>query len=571
MPNKQAKKITLADLGVKTENTIPKEEQTEEVKKSTIITPNMVGGLAKKDGNPVSINIDEKFPKTNDKPKNNFMEDKYNLIDSRLNEEKEKIKKEILDPLKEKCDTEKLKYELEIGRPLEKGEDPAYDESGNPIDPKLKNKESDIADPIQLDTPIDVEESDFDGLTPVEPTIRKELDANLSSTLDTTLDDDIDDLLSDELQKNDEDNKESDEEAKLQLKELQNTIKEATNKNIPDVSKFKVSSAPISVTKIFSKKIENKIPTETTATVPLLNSGRLITLSSLRGDEIVALDPDTYGKNRLNQLRNIYSIIYKHDVSPKKPDTFLKWLKSICDFDSYQLYWALYKATFKDSNYITYECPDCGSIFMQQKPIDSMCRISPATSDAIKEKIKNLEETGTDIVLDSLLSPNIIPISTKYALGLKAPSIYANLFETSMLEQKYLDKYGQIISIIPYVDSMYYINSETNSLVPIDFGEDPNNATRTVKHKIGTLYKIVKDITTDEYAALSSHVLNISMHQHDAFEYITPATDCTGQYKKGQNKGKDCHHHFEEEIMDTPLRLLFSRQQLVVSANFITE
>lgn len=573
---KQKKKITLADLGVKTDVT-PKQEEPikEEEKKSSIVTPAMSGGLAKKDGKVVAADIEATHPVSKQQVPDNGLQEKYDLIDSALEKEKEKVKKEILDPLKEKCDTKKAEYELAIGRKLEPGEDPAYDKDGNPIDP---NDVKEINKNLTPDSESDIDKElmstdkmDNDDIIPVESEVRKTLSDNLSKPLDLSIqDDDIDDLLDDDIKPKKETTKESDEEEKQILKTYQDSVKKVINTDIPDVSNFKISSAPISVTKIFNKKV-TKDPTETTATVPLLNSGRLITLSSLRGDEIVALDPETYGNNRLNQLRNIYSIIYKHDVSPTKPDTYVEWLKSICDFDTYQLYWGLYKATFKDSNFITYECPECKSIFMTPKPIDSMCRINPAASDDIKAKVKDLEEHGTDVVLESLLKPNIVPISKKYAFALKAPSIYANLFETSMLEQKYIDKYNQIISIIPYIDAMYYINEDNNSLIPISFETDRNNATKTVKHKIATLYKIIKDISTDEYDALSSHVLNISIHQKDAFQYITPATDCTGTYTKGTNKNKPCHHHFNEEIVDTPMQLLFIRRQLVVSANFITE
>jgi hypothetical protein len=573
--NKQPKKkITLADLGVDTgvNKEEPEKEEIETKKDSGIITPQMVGGPVTKDGKIVSANIDALHP-VEKKQNDSFIQQKYDLIDTRLDEEKAKIKKEILDPLKEKCDTEKVKYELEIGRELEKGEDPVFDEKGHPVDPKLvaNNKSKDVDIDKELDE-VNVDIAESDGLEPVESNIRKKLEDGLNSQLDMSEDDDITDLFSDEPISEREQTKEekaSEEKAKEQLKDLQDTIKKATNTNMPDISKFSVSSAPISVTKIFNKKLNNA--TETTATVPLINTGRLITLSSLRGDEIAALDPDTYGRNALNQLRNIYSIIYKHDVSPSKPDTFVKWLKSICDFDTYQLYWGLYKATFKDSNFITYECPECKSVFMLPQPIDKMCRINPAASDDIKAKVKDLEENGTDVVFDSLLKSNIVPISNKYALSLKAPSIYANLFETSMLEEKYVNKYSQIISIIPYIEAIYLINAEKHSLIPIDIDVDLNNATRTVKHKIAAMYKIVKEISTDEYAALSGNILNISIHQKDAFQYINPAADCTGTYTEGKNKGQACHHHFEDEIVDTPLRLLFSRQQLVTSANFIAE
>ena len=342
----------------------------------------------------------------------------------------------------------------------------------------------------------------------------------------------------------------------------------------PKPKQLRISSAAISATKAFSA---NAVTTNS-ASVPLIDSGRTITMSSLIGEEIPMLDASQYD-TPLEASRNAFSILWKHDVSANKPD-FTKWLQSICDWDVYQLYWCAYKATFGKSNYITYSCPDCGGTMIELKKIEDMIRLSTNVTKTAKERLDAIMK-GEKV--ESLLEPKLKQISSEYAITLKAPSIYDTIFAPSALETSFRRKYSNILGMAQYIENVFRVNSD-GLCMPIQT-EVRDNVTKSIKLKTVVISKMLDSLTTDEAAVLTTVITSLAQHSRDEFEYLYPEANCDGVYGPAKDKngkridGTKCTHHFEERSTIwnasisnyqkiTPLDMLFSRHQLPLIANF---
>ena len=49
------------------------------------------------------------------------------------------------------------------------------------------------------------------------------------------------------------------------------------------------------------------------------------------------------------------------------------------------------------------------------------------------------------------------PISDRFAIGFRDPSLYSVLFEYSNLNREFSQKYGDTIQLMPYIDNIYFI------------------------------------------------------------------------------------------------------------------
>ena len=257
--------------------------------------------------------------------------------------------------------------------------------------------------------------------------------------------------------------------------------------------KISISKIPIS----FSKALQNvQAKSVHTASFPLVHTGRMVTMESLIGDEISILDSRNY-ESDMEAARAMYGLLYKKDVSPGKPDSWDKWLQSICDWDIFNLYMALFIATFKDSCYIPYTCPNCSNMFFKEYKVTDLYRKHPGASKEFDDRVKAIVESGDNSVPSALVS-EYLSISKNFAVGFRAPSIYSATFESAALEPKFREKHIQAINVSQYIDGAYYINGVKPNgeldLYPINFKVDKNNATLTLKMKIITLIILISHI-----------------------------------------------------------------------------
>ena len=277
----------------------------------------------------------------------------------------------------------------------------------------------------------------------------------------------------------------------------------------------------------------------------LPNAGKIISCSALSGSELMAMNPENSNRSRLNTLKDIYSIMYKHVVSEKRK-TFDEWLKTTRFNDLEHIYFALYKATFGGSNFMTYECPNkkCQDVFIEDVSFEDMINYA---DDETKAKMQAIMSSG-----DSSITPYEIvrqQISNNLAIGIRNPSIYNVVIEVSGLSDSFLEKYQDLMDIIVFIDNIYYIDYEHQVLEPVDFMPDNNNIAKTIARRIKIIADILRSLPSDNYFELRKAVA-------DAFPSLAGVT-----YKIPAATCKKCGTQIPERVVGAQ-ELLFMRHQL---------
>lgn len=388
-------------------------------------------------------------------------------------------------------------------------------------------------------------EEDLSDFTDYQP--KKIIKTSRVETSDNNLfvDEDID-FSDDDL----EDNDIKDDEDMETIKSIQ---KASVGKFKPiqdpvNISSFKISKKHVSANRI----IENTSTTEPTIDWVLLTSGAKITMKEFKGYEIDMLNPNAHpGKTRFKMYQDIYKLIYNHIVDEDKVP-FDVWLKSIKFTDINDLYFAVYKASFLGANTVPYSCPkrNCNHVFMEEYPLDDMVKYK---DDTVKERVQELLNGETTI--DGTEDIEIVSMSEHYAAGLKNPSLYNVVFEPSLLDEKFTDKYSDFLAFMSYVDEIYYIDKESKELVPIDISiPDPRNTVKAYKNKVMQYSKIFRTLSGDQLMNFRASLQKFSRN-YELIDYVIPSATCP-----------KCGSQIKEEITD-PEVMLFTRQQLLLIAN----
>lgn len=495
----------------------------------------------------------KELPKPGLSPDKAFEKEQLELIDKNIARVKEELMEEHIKPFKQKCMEIKMEKEANgeiapdvVSENLEiEGEESTSDNKPNGAVRSTQTVELNDMSHFQ-------EDLDNAPNIDIDDDIFKEYDDDDKGDTDDDLDEES--LSPEEREK---EKKEFNERAKL----IESSIRSEDDQI--DISSFAVSNRPISINKAI--EYVNSDVTAGSSSVPLYNTGRLITFTPLSGAEIVALSPKR-GESDLTILRRQFQTIYKHDVSEYKPNLFTNWLRSIDAGDLGQLYFGLYKATFEDANYISYQCDKCNTFFMVKQPMSSMCRLSKETEEAQKQRIHNIEEHGS--VDDDIKSrEELYVISPNYAVVIKPKSLY-NLMEPNYLDDQFKESLSSIINLMGYIGAMYYIDKSNKTLKPIDVKADATSIAKTFRYKCLAFAKLITSITPDEYAMLQAKLTNVAMKESEAgsiFEYIIPAAECQGEFKEGESKGLKCTNKIPEEKTQA-ISLLFTRHQLAVES-----
>lgn len=424
--------------------------------------------------------------------------------------------------------------------------DDIYDDSKTTVlsndQPVIPFKDEKHDEEEKKDTSLDLEEdftSDSNLLNeePEENNI-----SNEEIELDTT--DEDDDESDDEIMI-------SDEQQKKILMNYKHQLEESLSLNkTNDIEGFTISNRPIKLNNALSG---NSI--RQTTVWGLQFSGNAIEMTPFSGEELIMLNPQQTAYNTVAGLRTVFSIIWRHIANPKKPP-FDIWLKQISDYDVDCLLFAVYAANFKDTNIITYECPNkkCKNVFIKKYDVEDML-IYP--NDKIKKEFHNILRKDTEVT--SLYRTRPVAINNQYAIGFVTQSVYSNLFEPASLSDQFTKKYKAIIDIMPNIDTVYKIDAASRTLVPISFGKS-DNLEKFVMRKVKGLVQIMKHFTPDERAVVISEAGKISAtFNSERIQYRLPATICPV-----------CGEKIEEQIV-TPLDLLFMRAQLPIVAASIQE
>lgn len=358
---------------------------------------------------------------------------------------------------------------------------------------------------------------------------------------------DIEKELEEEINEEIED-KNEDDELDEQLSDLKTSLKEKVHAvtNKIDLSTFSISNKPISIANALKTKASH-IPKFKWG---LFETGLPLTMTEFKGFDITNLSLRNY-TDRYQGYTEIYKLIYDHIVDENKPKTCEQWLKLINFYDIQHLYFGIYQASFKDANYIPYNCPHCGETFISDNlPIESMVKYKDdATKEYTKEVMNKCYDDDT-----SKYDIELVQVSDDYVIGFREPSIFNVIFENAILDQKFTEKYAKVLSNLSFIDTIYTIDRETSSLRPIECDYYPNNLKKSVKSKIVKYNKILNMLNSDQLYEIDS-IINSIGKKHETVSYVLPEIKCP-----------KCGKTIEEEEMGTE-NMLFMRHQLKSIAN----
>ena len=503
--------------------------------------------------------------------KNKFMISEDDLIKSAIekeNEEKLKEEQRAIDAknLERKADGREYEYEVEgfnIGDAIMRRAH-TIDNNGSALSEQLAeerleeeiNSKEDVDDQINdvdnfdddLSDSIDTDYSEDDLDKDDKKNKEENIDNNtLPSQEELDIDDeDLDDIDLDE-EDDDEFDDEDDELSEQEIADLREAIKDKLKLDIPvnTSGEAKISAnKTISLNDVLSMQTSNANVID----YPLMSAGRCVSMREFSGTEIESLNQGASGRNRFNTLKTIYHTLYDHIVDNNKPE-FDKWLKVTSFMDIEHLYMAAYKASFNGANYIPFNCTNdkCNHVFLSDNiEIEDMIKFK---DDAAKKKFYDILENSDTISKEDacLYKTKIVPVSPTIAIGFREPSIYNTIFENSVLDQNFINKYTRLLTMMVYIDNIYVI--QNGEYIPVRCRVDRHSLAKTAKIRIVTYSKIIRTLPSDSYNNILAEIAKIN-DLGDEVKYQLPEITCP---KCGQTI---------EATEQTPTQLLFSRHQL---------
>jgi hypothetical protein len=184
----------------------------------------------------------------------------------------------------------------------------------------------------------------------------------------------------------------------------------------------------------------------------------------------------------------------------------------------------VYISSFADSNYIPIDCiaPGCRKPYLSEN-----IAIMDMVKFADEEHEKKFWEIYNSDIVESkgLYVSEVVPISKNFAIGFKEPSLYDVMIESAYFNSDFVERYGQIVQYIPFIDSIYHIDYSNRSLVPIEFEVYANNIARTARSKVQRYDKVINTMSADENAIIAAYIRKIN-EKTEWFTYQIPETTC---------------------------------------------
>lgn len=355
-----------------------------------------------------------------------------------------------------------------------------------------------------------------------------------------------------ELDEDDTDD-EAEEEQKEMLRSMKRQVEDVIKPftNVIDLKGFTIATKSKSAADVL--KSVNAGPT---ATWVLLDSGVPFTCTALGAVEIENLDPDKLNRQngRIDALKQMYGTLFRHYASPNKPATLEEWLKTISFSDQDNLIFGYYKATFGQSNLITYACEKCKEVKIENVPIEKCVKY---VNDETKQEVEKILKFG-DPTFKPVIKSKLIQISDTLAVSIKNPSIYNIVFEFGVLDAEFSSKFADVLGTVGFIEDIYEIDVYNHQLIPIKVKEDPKNITKSVKRRIRSKVEILKGLTPDQYNILLSEIADLSRNS-SRISYCQPEYEC-----------KKCNTKIDEVEMSAQ-NLLFTRHQLALIKNLSIE
>ena len=336
------------------------------------------------------------------------------------------------------------------------------------------------------------------------------------------------------------------------LEDLKNEVKQKITpiRNKIDLTSFTIAKKAQSAQKVMRLAVQTN---RNIADWVMFTAERPISVTGLSGPEILKLNPENSGRNRLNTFRDMYRVIYDHLYDANKPE-FETWLKQVRFTDLQHIYFALYMATFGGSNFVSYSCPNnkCNKVFIKDIEFKDMVKYA---DDATKQKVQAILKLDSTTPNNDTYPVDLVQISDSYVFGLRAPSVWNVIMETASLSDKFLEKHGDLIDVVAYIDSVYYIDTANQTLVPIDTKPDPNDQAKSSARRIKVFYDIIQQLSSEEYFNLGAAIKEYDK-PGEQLTYMIPACTCP-----------DCATEIPANENITPDAMLFTRHQLAAIGN----
>lgn len=350
-----------------------------------------------------------------------------------------------------------------------------------------------------------------------------------------------------------------DEASKLAAERI---AEEATKKLKPiskrlDLSSFTVVKKPASTSSLMNQKEIN------VAKWVLRHKKTCIQMKASVGSEMEELRVLLTDASSASDFIRLYRIIYDHVVSPK-PKSFEAWCKSTYTEDLDDYFFCYFIANYKGSNYIPYDCTnkECkpGTFLSDNIPIMDMVKFG---SDKDKEEFSEIYRSERfELNEDGLYPVERIPFSEKIAMEFKEATLFSFIeAQTIRSNDAFINKYATTITIAPNIDKMYTMDIASKTLQPIEYKEYPESNANTYKSKIQKYDSIIKTLSPDEFATLSSYMTEFLNDTSKSIniKYIRPAIKCP-----------DCGAEIPESDT-TGQALVFFRYQLGQMVNTSTK
>ena len=275
--------------------------------------------------------------------------------------------------------------------------------------------------------------------------------------------------------------------------------------------------------------------------------GSIVLMKEFSGAEIEKLREYSENSRSVDSLNRRFHMIYDHIVSPK-PATFEQWMKTTPYEDVDHYFFAVYIASFKGANYLPVDCANnkCNETFITED-INIMDMVKFENNEA-KNKFVKLYQSEATPAGKGVYCTETVPITNTVAIAFRQPSIY-NLIEIASLDERTRNTYSHILDYIPYIDTMYAIDTEQKTLTPINYKVFPDNAQRTIRSKIKKYESIFSLMSVDEFGPIKAYVRAIT-EKTTGMSYVYPAVECP-----------KCHTLTTEQPA-TAEQLVFTRYQL---------
>lgn len=388
--------------------------------------------------------------------------------------------------------------------------------------------------PVQKDAADDTEEDD-------DLEITRSIVADTSYSNDTDSEDEVTAELDENNEIKDEDNNEDEERLEILKSMITEKIRPVSKKL--DIRGFTIAKGA----NIGSFVTNKEVPI---AKWVLPATGVTFSIKEILGSDLEKMRFSISNGDERSALQ----IIYDHIVSPK-PDTFIKWMKSIAYEDYDHLYFGIYIAAFADSNYMPIDCTNkkCSkkTYITDNTPINSLIDYK---NEEAKLRISNLLKESP-VELKGLAPTEIVPISESIAFGFRLPSLYSIIVEQNSLSKDFRDKYSTVTDIIPYIDNIYYIDFVNKRIIPATWKEYVNNEAKTLKSRIVQYNKIISTMPSDQLAVVRAYIGEINKHKDD-ITYKIPATTCP-----------HCGQENPEQKNQSAMSMVFLRNQLGLLVN----